>query len=669
MSKLPVTTWSHVCTCGEAIVASTSASGVEVSPAPTHPLGAEHACAATLRSQSASRDPRRLLRPRRREGDRWVETSWDEAMATISAEARQLRKQHGPGALGLAVGPAAATHAATAARVAGAALSWGTPHVYGPLAEGANAAWLRACEAVTGTAWPLQSDVGRAHYVLLLGANATAAGWGPLQQGAAHAAELAFSRKTKSTKLVTADCRRAGLAVGSDVHLAIRPGTELFLVLGMIAAILHNDWRDEQFSDDYCLGLDALREALTPWPLERCAAVCGVPAPDIAGVALKFSRAAMAVAHRSPEALSGEHATLTAWAILVLHALTANLLRPGGLYDAKGAVDLHLAATMLGTAGAPRTASGDALLLGQASFGTLANDLATGRGPRALFCVQADPVGSVPREDAEALGDLDLLVALDTCDTATTRRAHWVLPVAHAWERDDLRVLDGATTPKRALQRTTARCAAPGEARAEDQVVQELTAAVGTPLSRGAWGLHLRATGHLLARADLTDLAARAAALAGFDAAAWSDDTRAMGEIDRATWRVRTDSGKLELLPASIAGALSALTEPVAPAAGEVLLRGAAASSPALHALEREATTTVTLHPDLGHAEGARVRIVRGDAHVLATVALDTSLRPDSIVLPIDEVDGAAGLLTGAPRDRFSRCKAREGLVCRVESA
>jgi hypothetical protein len=63
------------------------------------------------------------------------------------------------------------------------------------------------------------------------------------------------------------------------------------------------------------------------------------------------------------------------------------------------------------------------------------------------------------------------------------------------------------------------------------------------------------------------------------------------------------------------------------------------------------------------------VRIVRGDAKVLATVTLDASLRADSIVLPIEEVEGAEALLTGAGRDGFSRSRAREGLVCRIESA
>ena len=597
-----------------------------------------------------------------------METSWDEALDAIGARLKEIRRAHGTPSIALQVGAEAAAHMQTAARTAGVALSWGTPHVYGPLAEAPSSAWLRACEWVTGTAFPLQGDLGRAHYVVLLGANGDRAGWGPLQAGGAHGADLAFSRKTKGTKVIAVDPVRTPLAQGADVHVQIRPGTELYFVLGMIHAILRNDWRDVQYTNDYCSSPESLREVIAPFPLERCAELCGVAESEIAGVALKFSRSAMALAHRSPQALSGPHATLTAWAILVLHALTANLLRPGGVFDAEGAVDVHVLARMLATEGAPRTASGCALVLGQAPSDILADDIRAG-GPRALIAVQADPYGASGPGDAATLDGLDLLVALGSVETETTRRAHWVLPVCDSWERSALRLFEGAVTPARALQHTAPLRPPPGEARDEADVLAQLHARVGTALRADTWGPHLRLVGAWLADGNLEHLP-RGRILA------WGDirmpaqgETLALGEIDRATWRVNTVTSRLELVCAPVREALEALArEATAPAPDTCLLLRADVDT-ASDAHERpSAAPVVALHPARGFAAGQTVRIRVGAHAHTAVVRLDETLRADTV-----EVSGAAAVLAAVaeslPRDAFTHARAVQGVPCVVEPA
>ena len=72
------------------------------------------------------------------------------------------------------------------------------------------------------------------------------------------------------------------------------PRTEVFFLLGMLPAAVAGDRRD-MFVDDYAAGWDQLRKRSSPgaW---SCATLCGVDA-TLSGVALKFSRAAMAVVH------------------------------------------------------------------------------------------------------------------------------------------------------------------------------------------------------------------------------------------------------------------------------------------------------------------------------------------------------------------------------------
>lgn len=650
---------------------------LSVRPDPENVMGRHGACPICLGSAGAATDPRRLLRPRKRTGTAWEDISWDQALDEIGARLKEIRKQSGPAAIGLYAGAPVGTHSRGVARTLATALALGTPNLYSPLST-TGGPWLRATELVLGHPAPLQSDVGRAHYVLLLGANQDAQGWGPLQAGRNLGADLAFSRKTKGTKVVAADPRRTPLAAGADVHLPIRPGTELFLLLGMIDAILKNNWRDVQYTDDYCSPLAPLTAALAPWTLDRCAEICGVPPTDIGGVALKFSRAAMAVGHRSGQALNNRHGTLTAWALLVVHALTANLLRPGGVFDGKGVLDAHPIARQLPTDQAPRTRVGDfPLMLLQAPGAILADEVLTpGDGRlRALVSIQGDPARELPggARLREALSALDLLVALDVADSETTRLAHYVLPTTHAWERSDLHLHDTCILPYRTTQWTPALVAPPGESRDEADVLADLARRVGPSLRGGAQGPHLRLLGAYLATAALEPWEDRLLDGSGAVTAAelkaaphgWSG-----GDVNRATWRVTTASGRLELLPGAIASELARLDAPQAPAGFTHWLLTGAARDPALRPFDRPAGEDpgVTLHPSAGFAEGATVRVRTSAGAVTARVRLDASLRPDTVDLPAGYETDVMALIPGDVLDPLTGTPAANGLPCRLEA-
>jgi anaerobic selenocysteine-containing dehydrogenase len=670
-------TWCRLNECMAGLVATVEGGRIVALRAdPDNVTGRHGTCGLCTASAGAAEDPRRLLRPKKRVGDRFEEVSWEQAISEIGAKLKEIRKQSGPRAIGMYAGAPVGLDSRGLARTIATSLGLGTPNLYSPLST-RGGPWLRAVELVVGHAAALQRDVGRAHYVVLLGANQEAEGWGPLQAGRNLASDLAFSRKTKGTKVVAVDPRRTPLAAGADQHLAIRPGTELFFVLGMIDAILKNDWRDVQYTNDYCSPLTPLKEALAAWPVDVCAEICGVPATDISGVALKFSRSAMAVCAPGNQALASEHGTLTAWALLVLHALTANLLRPGGVFDGRGVLDVHSLSKQLPTDGAPRTRVGNLpLLLLQAPGALLADEILTpGTGQvRALVSLYGDPARELPGGPRlrEALGALDLLVAVDLADTETTRLAHWVLPATHPWERTDTHLHDTSILPWRTTQWTDALVAPPGEARDLAQILADLFKAVGPTLRGGEYGAHLRVLGSFVAGADLEKWESRLLDTSGIVSSAelreaphgWSG-----GDVDRATWRVTTESGKFELLPSEIAAALSRLAAPTSPPGLGRWLLTSGVRDGALRAFDRPAAIDpgVTLHSAAGFAEGARVRVRTASGAVEATVHLDDTLREDVVDLPAGHVVDAMALVPTDRLDPFTGTPAANGLPCVVE--
>lgn len=672
------TSWCRLDECMAGVVATVDGDRiVGIAPDPENVMGRAGACPQVLASAGASRDPRRLLSPRKRVGDRWEDIPWEQALDEIAGRLKDIRKQAGPRALGLYAGAPVGTNTGGVARTLAVALGWSTPNLYSPLST-MGGPWVRAAELVLGHPVALQGDLGRAHYVVLLGANQDAQGWGPLQAGRVWGPELAHSRKTKSTKVVAVDPRKTPMAASADIHLPIRPGTELFLLLGMVRHVLDHDFRDVQYTDDYCNGLAALKEALAPWPLDRCAEICGVPAEDVRTVALKYARSAMGLVHKSAQALNNRHGTLTAWATLVLSALTANLLRPGGHYDNRGVLDVLPVVRKVPTDGAPRTrAGGFPLLLLQAPGAVLADEILTpGEGRlRALLSIQGDPARELPGGPRlqEALASLDLLVAMDLADNATTRLAHYVLPATHAWERADLHLHDTALLPWRTTQATEALVPPPGEARDEADVLAEIFRRVGPTLRGGVHGAHLRLLGSFVATADLAKWEKRLLDGSNVVDLDTLEDARHGwygGDIDRATWRISTPSGKIELLPDAIAAELGRLEPPTAPAGYDLWLLTGAARDSALRPFDRPEPRDpgVTLHPSAGFPEGARVRVRTQAGAVEATVHLDPTLRPDTVDLPAGyEVDAMALLPTDA-LDPFVGTPAANGLPCRVES-
>ncbi|MDP2305781.1 MAG: molybdopterin-dependent oxidoreductase [Pseudomonadota bacterium] len=675
-------TWCRLNECLAGLLATVEGERIVALRADTENVTGRHGtCGLCTASAGAAQDPRRLLRPRKRVNGRLEEVSWEVAINEIGARLKEIRKQSGPRAIGLYAGAPVGLDSRGLARTIATTLGLGTPNLYSPLAS-RGGPWLRAVELVVGHAAALQRDVGRAHYVILLGANQEADGWGPLQGGRNLGADLAFSRKTKGTKVIAVDPRKTPLAAGADLHLPIRPGTELFFVLGMIDAILKNDWRDTQYTNDYCTPLGPLKEALAAWPVETCAAICGIPATDIGGVALKFSRAAMAVCAPGNQALQSEHGTLTAWALLVLHALTANLLRPGGLFDNKGVIDVHPLAKQLPTDAAPRTRVGDyPLLLLQAPSALLADEILTpGEGQvRALVSLYGDPARELPGGPRlrEALGALDLLVAVDLADTDTTELAHWVLPATHPWEREDLHLHDTSILPWRFSQHTAALVPPPGEARDLADILRDLFKKVGPTLRGGEFGAHLRVLGSFVATADLAKWEARLLDTSGVVSMAELEEAPHgwfSGEVDRATWRLTTASGRFELLPAPIAAALARVVAPSAPAGLDRWLLTSAARDAALRPFDRPVGLDpaaidpgVTLHPASGFAEGARVRIRTTSGAVEATVHLDATLREDVVDLPAGHVVDAMALLPTDRLDPLTGTPAANGLPCVVE--
>lgn len=664
--------------CG--VVADRKDGEMRLSGDRANPKNAGFLCDVASTSWDQCQSPNRFTQPMKRTKEGLKAVSWEQANTEIGSALKAIRKSHGTDALGVFAGAPLAANPLGACRTAAFALGLGTPHFYSTLALH-GAPQLIAAEKMLGTPLALQADVGRAHYTILLGdCDQDVAGWGPLQNGTIHTQALKhIQRMRRSAKLVAVGSRKTALAESADQSVSIRPGTETAFLLGLCQAIWNGGWADGQFLNDYTLNGDRLGPLLAPWTPAVVGEICGVDPGVVSGIALKFSRAPMATIAKSAALFAHENGTVTAWAWHLLHALTANLLRPGGAFEGVGQVDLLAAQVAFPTQNAPQTrVSGHPALFLQMPATSLSEEIEQeGEGQlRALICVAGDPVSSLPQPEAvrKALKGLDLLVCVDIQPGETTALADWILPATAFWERADFHLLDGPLLPYKYLQATKALQEAPGEARTEERILADLFKATGAPLWGGAWGAHLKGVGRWLATTNLkiqADRLLKWAANTDLDQLQDLPHGSDQGELDRSKWRLTNPSERIDLVPADLEDAIRnykprafnpdapfSLNSTGLPPAG----RGGWFQK------SSKSKAGIGLHPDCGFEEGERVRVKSKAGSLVGSVRLDESLHPQAIAIPWGWELDVGALLPNDQRDPFSGTPVMTGLACSVRA-
>jgi anaerobic selenocysteine-containing dehydrogenase len=273
----------------------------------------------------------------------------------------------------------------------------------------------------------------------------------------------------------------------------IRPDTDAFLLLSLIATLFEERLADRLFLERWTDGAAGLERLALAHPAEATEARTGVPAGRVRELARDFAAADGAAAYGRTGSCLGRFGTLVAFLLDALNAVTGNIDRPGGSVFGSPPVELDRVGERLGLATYGRRRSrigGFPDVIGNLPASLLPTEIETPGDEqiRALFVSAGNPVLSVPDGHAleRALGSLDLCVSLDLYVNETNRHADYVLPATTFYEREDvpLAFLGLFTTPF--IQVTDAVVDPPGECRQEWAVIDDLARRIGVaPYSDG----------------------------------------------------------------------------------------------------------------------------------------------------------------------------------------
>jgi anaerobic selenocysteine-containing dehydrogenase len=381
--------------------------------------------------------PTRLLTSMVRQQDgRHVPIESGRAMAEIAERVRAIIGRHGPRSVALYFG----TGSMSFMPAIGVAVGWmqaiGSPMIF--TANTIDKPGAQIAQAAHGH-WPAgQPAFDQAQAWMLIGVNPviSKSGGFPPNNPAKRLKEAVVDR---GMKLIVIDPRRTESADRAHVHLQARPGTDPVILAAMIHVILERELFDREFVSANATKLDALRDAVVPFPPERAADLAGVSATQIVEAATAYAAARFAGIGCGTGPSFSLHGSLTEYLALCLTTLCGFWSRAG---------DVVQRPNVFGPAFTPRAqplepfpdqgGRGEALRVrglrdtaaGMPTAALAEEILLGGEGQvRALFNLGGNPMMAWPDQDRafKALQSLDLLVTSDPEMTATARLSDYVI--------------------------------------------------------------------------------------------------------------------------------------------------------------------------------------------------------------------------------------------------
>ena len=444
---------------------------------PDHPPTHGALCTKVSRYPERTYHPDRVLHPLKRVGlkgsGQFERVSWDAALSDIAARLTRIAARDPESVLPY-------SYAGTMGLVQGESMDRRFFHKLGASLLDRTICSSAGGEALAAT---YGGKVGmhlehfaESQLIVIWGSNSIASNL--------HFWTFAQAAKRAGAKLICIDPRKTETADKCQQHIALLPGTDGALALGLMHELIVNDWLDHDYIDKHTDGWPKLRARALQWPPERAAQVCGISADEVRGLARDYGTtqpAAIRLNYGMQRVRGGGNAVRL---IAILPCLTgAWRHRAGGMllsasgWFPKNAAALQRPDLLAGPDGKlrrPRT-------LNMSTLGDdLLRDASASFGPKieALIVYNSNPVAVAPESPKVVRGFMreDLFtVVLEHFHTDTADHADYVLPATTQLEHLDVHASYGHTY---ALINEAA-IAPLGESKPNTQIFRELAARMG----------------------------------------------------------------------------------------------------------------------------------------------------------------------------------------------
>lgn len=273
----------------------------------------------------------RLTKPLIRRNGKLETASWDEAMDLIVQRSQEICDRHTSGAIGFyTTGQLFIEEYYTLGVLGKAGL--GTPHMDGNtrLCTATSAAALKQSFGSDGQPGSY-TDLDVTDAILHVGHNIAS------QHTVLWMRILDRRRGPKPPKLIVIDPRETQTAKEADVHLALKVGTNIPVLNGLLNLIIEAGQLDRAYIDAHTIGFEVLKQTVSQWTPERVEQVAHVPADKLRAAAEILGTANTLVSTALQGVYQSMQATAAACQVNNLHLIRGLIGRPGcGIYQMNG---------------------------------------------------------------------------------------------------------------------------------------------------------------------------------------------------------------------------------------------------------------------------------------------------------------------------------------------
>jgi formate dehydrogenase major subunit len=294
---------------------------VSIRPAQEAPVSKGHLCVKGRYAYNYISATDRITEPLIREKGHWTQASWEEAIDFGAAELKRILSQYGPQSVGV-LGSARATNEENYLAQKFARVVLGTNNV-DCCARVCHAPTAAAMKMMLGTGAATNSldDIESARTILLCGTNTT--------ENHPIVGARIKQQVLRGANLIVIDPRRTELCRYAQVHLALRPGTNLALLNALAHVIVEEQLLDHGFLQERVTDFDEFREFIAAWPPERAAEISGVAADLIRNTARLYAVDKPSMCFHGLGVTEHTQGTDGVMALVNLALLTGNLGKPG----------------------------------------------------------------------------------------------------------------------------------------------------------------------------------------------------------------------------------------------------------------------------------------------------------------------------------------------------
>jgi molybdopterin guanine dinucleotide-containing S/N-oxide reductase-like protein len=485
------TVCSHDCPDSCAVLVTVNAEGraTKVEGDPAQPVTNGFLCGKVAKYLDRVYAPDRVLYPLRRkpgvpkgplprnsELDSYDRISWDEALDGIAARLQQIADRHGPESI------LPYSYAGNMGLLGYGSMDRRFFHRLGAsqldrtiCAEAGGQAWNHVYGQKLGT--PTE-DVRLAKLIIAWAGN--------IHGNNVHLWPMVEQARRNGARLIVIDPYRTRTAALADLHIAIRPNTDVALALGLMHVILREGLEDRAYIESMTLGFDQLASRVREYTPERVAHLTGMTAAEVEQLAREYATTRPSFIRMNYGVQRGENGGAATRAICMLPALTGAWKHRGGgaQLSTSGAFkwnkpnlerpDLALQSPIKRLARVVNMST-----LGQALTQLGQNgDSSNGPAVHALFVYNSNPGAVAPNHNAvvRGLSRPDLFTVVhEQFFTDTTDYADYILPATTFLEHTDAQGAYGHYF----VQYSHAAIAPLGEARSNVWLFSQLAHRIG----------------------------------------------------------------------------------------------------------------------------------------------------------------------------------------------